>query len=91
MEFYVHAIFSIYLDYSNKLLTNSGFQIIYDYAFSLCRYRKLIINYKGNTKKWMLMRNTQAILLIYNKTTIQYLLRIEYKFAIWIPKSLSII
>ena len=42
MEFNVHAIFSIYPDCSNKLLSNSGFQMIYDYAFSLCRYRKLI-------------------------------------------------
>ena len=50
MEFYVHAIFSIYPDYSNKLLSNSGFQMIYDYAFILCRYRKVRINFKGNTK-----------------------------------------
>ena len=50
MEIYVQTIFSIYPDYSNKLLTNSGFQMIYDYAFSLCRYIRLRINYKGNTK-----------------------------------------
>ena len=29
----------------------------------------------------MLVRDTQAILLIHNKTRIQYLLKIEYQFA----------
>ena len=50
MEFYMHAIFSIYPDYLNKLLPNSGFQMIYNYAFILCRYRKLKTNDQGNTK-----------------------------------------
>ena len=51
MEFNIHAIFSIYTDYPNKQLPNSEFQMIYNYyTFSLCRYRKLRTNEKGNTK-----------------------------------------
>ena len=73
MEFYIHAIFSIYPDYPNKLLSNSRFQMIYNYAFSLCRYRKLRtkdktlrkmhVNAKYYTKNTTILNTILKILL----------------------------
>ena len=75
MEFYIHAIFSIYPEYPNKLLANSGFQMLYNYAFSLCRCRKLRtkdktirkmhVNAKYYTKNTTILNTILKIQLFY--------------------------